>query len=248
MYRRFRQKFGTAGLLVAAIALVLAMVTGAYAAGGGLSAKQKKQVKSIAKGLVGTGPEGKQGPAGTNGTPGEKGAKGDPGTNGTDGTNGTNGTSVVSSTEPAGANCTNGGSKFVAGASTTYACNGANGQTGFTDTLPAGKTETGTYVTGNVAGFGIASISFNIPLANPLDGSHVHYSSEAGFATACPGSFTAPSVANNSNLCVYSETQEGTFLGIAPEPLSGVSTGANSSGAFVAFTEFGTGSWAVKGP
>ena len=60
-----------------------------------------------------------RGPAGTNGR------------NGTNGTNGTNGVSVRSESEPAGANCANGGSKFTAAEDhVTYACNGSDGQDG----------------------------------------------------------------------------------------------------------------------
>ena len=49
---------------------------------------------------------------------------------GPSGTNGTNGTSVTSASEPAGANCTDGGSKFTASNGVTYACNGAAGLPG----------------------------------------------------------------------------------------------------------------------
>jgi hypothetical protein len=86
MYQRYRERFGTAGVVVGVIALVLALVTGAYAAGGGLSGKQKKEVEKIAKKFAGK--DGTPGAAGTNGTngtngkdgaPGEKGAKGDTG-------------------------------------------------------------------------------------------------------------------------------------------------------------------------
>jgi hypothetical protein len=65
------------------------------------------------------------GPPGTNGTNG---------TNGKDGTNGTNGkdgVSVTSATEPAGANCADGGSNFTAAEdNVTYACNGPTGAQG----------------------------------------------------------------------------------------------------------------------
>jgi hypothetical protein len=61
---------------------------------------------------------------------GADGTNGTNGTNGTDGTNGTNGVSVTSFAEPTGANCANGGSRFVAANGTTYACNGANGAGG----------------------------------------------------------------------------------------------------------------------
>jgi hypothetical protein len=61
---------------------------------------------------------------------GQQGIQGSPGTNGTngqDGQDGADGASVTSELEPAGANCTNGGSKFTAANGVTYACNGADG-------------------------------------------------------------------------------------------------------------------------
>jgi hypothetical protein len=48
MFSMFRERFGIAGV-ISVIALVFAMVGGAFAAGGGLSSKQKKEVKKIAK-------------------------------------------------------------------------------------------------------------------------------------------------------------------------------------------------------
>jgi hypothetical protein len=114
--RSIREPFGKAGLTVAILALVLAMVGGAYAAGA-LSGKQKKEVEKIAKKYAGkTGSAGSQGPAGP------AGAKGDTGTNGKDGTNGTNGTNGKEGPEGK---------------------QGKEGTTGFTETLPSGKTETG---------------------------------------------------------------------------------------------------------
>jgi hypothetical protein len=64
------------------------------------------------------------------GPPGQNGAPGQNGTNGTNGTNGKDGVSVTSATEPAGANCADGGSKFTAANGVTYACNGAKGDKG----------------------------------------------------------------------------------------------------------------------
>jgi hypothetical protein len=78
--RAIREPFGKAGLTVAVLALVMAMVGGAYAASGALTGKQKKEVEKIAKKFAGK--PGAPGAAGTNGTNG---------TNGKDGTNGTKG-------------------------------------------------------------------------------------------------------------------------------------------------------------
>jgi len=73
------EPFGKAGLTVAILALVLAMVGGAWAAGG-LTGQQEKQVKKIAKKYAGKpGPVGPAGPAGTNGTNGTNGKNGAPG-------------------------------------------------------------------------------------------------------------------------------------------------------------------------
>ena len=69
-FSRIHDKLGTAGLVVAVIALVFAMVGGAFAAAG-LTTKQKKQVKTIAKKYAGkqgsAGPQGPQGVTGANG-------------------------------------------------------------------------------------------------------------------------------------------------------------------------------------
>jgi hypothetical protein len=85
MSKRFRrpEPFGRAGLVVGIVALVFALMGGAWAASGGLTAKQKKEVKAIAKSFQGTGPAGAQG------------AQGTPGSNGTNGTNGKDGAAGV---------------------------------------------------------------------------------------------------------------------------------------------------------
>ncbi len=78
-----REPFGKAGLTVAILALVMALVGGAYAATK-LNGTQKKEVEKIAKKYAG-----KTGSAGSQGLAGPAGAKGDTGTNGKDGANGT---------------------------------------------------------------------------------------------------------------------------------------------------------------
>ena len=49
MLTQLRSQFGTAGLVVAIVALIAALAGGAYAASGGLTGKQKKEVTKIAK-------------------------------------------------------------------------------------------------------------------------------------------------------------------------------------------------------
>lgn len=95
MFKRIRERIGTAGLAVSVVALVFAMVGGAYAASSALSGKQKKEVTKIAKKFAGKA--GPQGPPGANGSPGADGKAG------TNGINGTNGKSVtVNSTSCSG--------------------------------------------------------------------------------------------------------------------------------------------------
>lgn len=88
--QRLREPFGKAGLTVAVIALVFAMLGGAYAATG-LNSKQKKEVKSIAKSFQGTGSAGAAGAKGDNGSNGAQGAKGDTGVVGPQGPQGSQG-------------------------------------------------------------------------------------------------------------------------------------------------------------
>ena len=80
MFRRFHDRFGTAGLVIAVIALVAALGGTALAAGA-LSSKQKKEVTKIAKKYAGkpgaAGPAGSAGPVGPAGPKGDKGDKGE---------------------------------------------------------------------------------------------------------------------------------------------------------------------------
>jgi len=123
--KRLREPFGKAGLTVAVIALVFAMLGGAYAAsnnGGG------KAVASKAKAGP-RGPRGKTGPAGPAGPQGPAGANGKDGANGSNGSAGTNGKSVtVSATSCGGL----GGAlvKQEGAASGVEVCNGEEGGPG----------------------------------------------------------------------------------------------------------------------
>jgi len=67
--------------------------------------------------VIGCSKDGSNGEDGADGTNGTNGANGKDGANGTNGTNGTNGKTTLTKTtkEPAGANCTYGGTKFETG-------------------------------------------------------------------------------------------------------------------------------------
>jgi collagen triple helix repeat protein len=95
MFSKVHEKLGTAGLIVAVVALVVALAGTAVAAVG-LNSKQKKEVTKIAKKFAG-----KQGPAGPQGNPGAAGAKGATGAAGSKGATGAAG--AKGATGPAGA-------------------------------------------------------------------------------------------------------------------------------------------------
>jgi hypothetical protein len=214
--RAIREPFGTAGLAVAVLALVLAMGGAAFAASGGLSGKERKEVQKIARRYAKAGPAGATGAAGPAGKNGARGAEGVSGENGIGAT-----TSPASSGE-----CPSGGTKVTTAGGTSRVCNGT---TGFTQNLPSGKTETGVFGTGLRRGeaeynfFG--SIDFPIPLAEPIETGHALFVStaeqEGETAPAeCPGSAALPS-AQPGNLCVYQGSTHVASEEIEEPPLSG---------------------------
>lgn len=257
--RRLTEPFGKAGLTVAVVALVMALVGGAYAAGG-LTKAQEKQVTKIAKKYAGK--PGAPGTAGANGTTGTNGKDGAPGA---DGQNGADGVSVTS-TESANAieghcngttNGGKGGSKFVSASGTTYACNGKEGSPWTAGgTLPVGSTETGTWAFSASSADQVevpfigevvpVPVSFAIPLAASLGESNVHYYTESGFSSTCTGSGPAPT-APSGQLCVYGgglgEDINATFSAIVRA--GEFEFGASKSGAILLFKEVedGAGAW-----
>lgn len=155
--RAIREPFGTAGLVVACVALILAM-TGAAIAATGLTGKQKKEVEKIAKKYAGKpGAPGAPGAVGAQGPAGIKGDVGAAGADGTNGTNGTNGTGVTTATINGPAHCLEGGIEVKSASPTAYVCNGAEGGEGLPgkEGQPAGfnyKFSAGTSATDPTAG------------------------------------------------------------------------------------------------
>jgi Collagen triple helix repeat (20 copies) len=268
MLESIHARLGTAGFVLSVVALVVALGGGAYAASGGLTGKQKKEVEKIAKSVSKPGKTGATGPAGPAGAKGDAGAAGGNGAAGTNGTNGINGT------------------------------NGTNGTTGFTSTLPSGKTETGTFAFNSPGPNPVrTAISFPIPLAAPLSGGAVHMlladgskelvinettteveevtPTDCGVALTPAGTSSKPSAAAG-NLCVYLDKLEPEPInsgGVPPsltgsqflidpsntcesfgclEEFGGPGGGAGVSGSRleIAQTEpsYGYGTWAVTAP
>jgi hypothetical protein len=237
MLHRFRERFGTAGLIVGLLALVLALGGTALAASGALTGKQKKEVEKIAKKYAGTpGAPGATGPAGPAGPAGGKGDTGAPGTNGT---------SVTNTNEPAGANCAEGGTKLV-GTSTTYACNGKKGTNGAPGkegspwtaggTLPEKATETGVWGQGEVAGTAVGFRFYPISFALPLSAKPTtEFVGPTVVSTAnCPGRGAEPigiPKAEPGFLCVYASSMTSTGVVAFRAPTFASGEGANVAGS-----------------
>jgi len=213
MLSPLRNRFGIPGV-IAVIALVFAMLGGAYAAtnnGGG-------KATASAKGPRGPrGPRGKTGPTGPQGAPGLQGAAGANGKDGANGSNGSNGSAGATGAT---------GAKGATGATGAFGSTGATGATGlsgFTTTLPSGKTETGAYRA--EAGAFAAAISFNIPLATELDGSHVVVNNLAtGKGDLTSGSSTVTNLAE-----VVSEFQVGAPISGSGIPAATTITAASGT-------------------
>jgi hypothetical protein len=260
MYRRFQQRFGTAGVIVAVIALVAALSGTALAAKGALTGKQKKEVEKIAKKYAGKpGAPGAPGANGTNGSNGKDGAPGAPGEDGTDGApgdDGTNGKSLVEVDEgPAVCGGKGGVIYEVEGSGNeNEVCNGAKGEQGDEGspwtaggTLPPGEVETGAWAfaatTADTEGVRVP-LSFPIPLPGNLPATNVHWTGDAGFGADC-GNYEDPNP-KPGHLCVYDGLEfpeEMTFEGICPvnvfipgECIEEGHHGASAEGAVLVFS------------
>lgn len=117
MYERMQKQFGTAGMILSVVAIVLALAGGAIAASGGKPGPRGPRGKTGKR-----GPQGPQGLAGTNGT------------NGKDGTNGTNGSdgASVKLVNSSPTNCAEGGFTYEVEGSgeENEVCNGEEGLSG----------------------------------------------------------------------------------------------------------------------
>lgn len=227
MFSKLHERLGTAGLIVAVVALVVAL------SGTAIAAKKfitKPEAIKIAKKYAGkNGKDGAPGAPGAVGPVGPQGAKGDPGAPGTPGPKGATG--------PTGAAGTNGaaGATGTAGATGATGLKGATGATGVTGNAGAtgatGKFEgvaagdsilKGTWsVYGTAAGAGElwqAPISTGIPVATnggdfwkvirDPDGPYEEPELEEIAEGLCPGTAENPTVTSTPPgglgvLCVY---------------------------------------------
>jgi hypothetical protein len=212
----------TPSTVIASLALVFAMSGGAYAASRYVITSTKQISPKVLKSLAG-----KAGPAGKNGANGAAGPAG-----------------AVGGTGPAGPQGPAGvaGGAGAAGAAGKEGKEGPPGTTGFTKTLPSGAAEQGVWTAETPQGSpqpGLGAISFTIPLAGPLDDSHVFYVAFETEVPQCPGSVEEP-LAEKGDLCVYAGAA--TSLrpgseGVIHAPRSSINNftkvGALASGAIV---------------
>jgi Collagen triple helix repeat (20 copies) len=260
MFSSVRRHVTYANVMVT-FALVFAMSGGAYAASKYLIASTKQISPKVLKQLKGSngknGASGATGPQGPSGPQGPAGAKGENGVAGANGTNGKDGVSVTSGVESKGANCKEGGSKFVAASGTTYACNGEKGKEGTFggQMLPEGKTLTGAYAAAafseagvGTAGFGKAATGVSFALPVPGEPA-VHYIKVGeSLPAGCTGNAHEPG-AEKGNLCVFSDNEENLFSGRPFIQMKGSSTatvGFEAAGLAAAKGNvYISGTWAV---
>jgi len=244
MFSRIHNKLGTAGLVVAIVALVAALTGAAYAASDNhLSGGEKKEVKKIAKKFAGkpgaTGPTGPAGPAGAAGPTGPAGAEGKPGADGKAGATGPTGptgkTGATGATGPTGLTGEAG------------PCTEANPEC----VLPSGATLSGHWSYGELleVAFAASSISFNVPLEEAPELVYVKEGEEE--VEGCPGSVSEPA-ADPGVLCVYEGFTPINPRGKFSQELTEL-LGVNTSGTTLIFeTGFEPslmqGTWAVTAP
>lgn len=237
MYQRYKERFGTAGIVLGVIALLLALGGTALAASK-LTGPQKKEVEKIAKKYAGKpgapGAAGANGKDGTNGTNGKDGAPGAPGKDGT---------SVTGAAIPVGnAECAaeEGGVKYTSVSGSTSVCNGAKGEDGspWVDggTLPQGQTETGiwgTYINHPEERLAFP-ISFPIPLETEPEA--IFLNEGEASKPGCPGLVGGIPTADPGKLCVYSNAfEEATLEGFSKPSGIAQSAGAGRTGTFLNF-------------
>jgi hypothetical protein len=273
MLTRLRTQLGTAGLLVAIVALVAAIGGTALAASGALTGKQKKEVTKIAKKFAGKpGAAGAAGPAGPKGDPGSKGdqgAKGDTGAPGSPGAKGDTGEAGMCSEEnpectlPEGAMLTGMWSAAAGGenSSATYSESDLATISFPLRVFPAPtalyRFQFGTYTIGLKLKDGGASIyETNFPPTFPS--AEELETAQAAYEEACEGNFEEP-LAASGFLCIYPGPEEGLMKG--PGPSNTTIEAAHEFGIALPFkleqkspdaSEVGTsarirGSWAVRG-
>lgn len=266
MFSTLRNRFGIPGV-ISVVALVFAMLGGAYAAsdsGNGAAAS----AKNSAKGPRGPrGPKGATGAAGPAGPQGPKGDAGAAGANGQNGAPGASGKSVETGTATVG-ECPNGGATIqVSGEPTTKkkVCNGAPGVEGSPWTLggeiPSKKTVMGQWAisASKYEGISFEAISFGLRYPGSVSTLPTIAVVEAPGEEEenCPGTLEDPK-AKPGFLCIYRRPADipAPYVQFSIVMMNELLTKSGATIAMVSEStgpgEFvpkaSTGSWAVTAP
>lgn len=256
MFSRLRNRFGIPGV-ISVIALVFAMIGGAYAANdssegskASASAKAKKGPRGPRGPKGPTGPAGPVGPAGAQGSAGAQGPKGDTGAAGAPGLQGLKG-----ETGPTGAT----------GATGDEGEPGEQGEIGpegspwtLGGTIPPGKTITGGWFLdpdlGGVSPSQVglpALFSFPLPMPSPIPDGNIHLIHGDTVPSGCTGGTRAEPKADPGHLCIWSTAWAGPpsapvqFINMGgPGGTTGFAMSVSSeAGVAIAF-----GTWAATAP
>jgi hypothetical protein len=265
MFSRIHNKLGSAGLIVAVIALVAALAGTAIAAAK-LNGTQKKETEKIAKKWAKKIP-GPAGPAGPKGDAGPAGAKGDSGSKGDSGAPGSKGDSVVTGILSSGeGGCTEGGITVeVEGSGDELpVCNGEAGQAGspwVADAAPSGTVMKGTWVlppadaTAGGEEFYVpvsTAVPINQQAENPETGELGPMFVFPGEAPFCLGSAEDPEPPPFAGaICMYTATGTNISGGQLNQNSKLRESGGGMIASFksvAAGTVSGYGSWAMKTP
>lgn len=258
MFSNVKSRFGIPGA-ISVIALVFAMIGGAYAANNSGST-----ATTSAKGKPGPrGPRGKPGPAGPMGPQGPAGTKGDAGPKGDAGMNGQS--AKAKGFAGAKGGCPSGGVEIESANPAAFVCNGKNGSFS-TESLPVNQTLTGSWIaSGGKLDLAWASISFPMQVSPPPTlywnppglaaaikfepGGSPGLISVEEFEEKCPGSSSTPE-ALSGFVCIYVEKETNSHVS-SPE-LANL-TAPSATGTWVPYeieaaeAGFARGSWAVTG-
>lgn len=223
--RAIREPFGTAGLVVACVALIAALGGSAIAANGALTGKQKNEVKAIAKKFAGKrGAAGAAGAPGANGAPGARGAQGAQGAQGIQGGQGIQG--VQGNPWTAGGTLPPG--ETLTGVWTTQLVMGPNSE--------------------------YLEFSFPIPLAEGSTYNVYYIDNQGGGSPvgqeSCEGDAGEP-IADPGTLCIYESVNSVNWsnVGVVWQDEAGaVANATTESGVPVDQPSFGSGTWAVTAP
>lgn len=265
MLLHIHQKLGTAGFVIAILALIAALSGTAVALTGAekkqITKESKKFSKQFSKQFAKPGPKGEQGSPGAAGLAGAAGKDGAAGTDGK--------TPEITKFGGSKLGCTEGGVEVKLAPTEVAACNGVKGEAwSVGGTLPSGKTMTGAWGVSIVPKEetepgvfvptqGFSPISFFLPLTAAPAGVLVGTTAlekEEGEAEGCPGLVNGVPTANAGKLCVYMASKnnitkdEFAFFG-ATSPGFGVDkTGTILLGVCQAGLCQSRGSWAVTAP